>query len=367
MRHGFYRAAVVLIAFFVLAGCRSSGASAGKTATGSIFHSTQEAEMAKKIDKTDKEWREILTPEQYRMLRQAGTERAFTGKYNDHSEVGVYVCGGCGTPLFSSETKYDHGTGWPSFTAAISESNIQFLTDKSHGMVRTEVRCAACGSHLGHVFDDGPAPTHLHLCINSVALDFKSTQAQDQTSPAVSASRASSSSSQSVSTLPDSGDKAASPGENKPIATFAAGCFWGVEDKFRQVKGVISTRVGYSGGQVKNPTYQLVCSDETGHAESIEMVFDPAVTSHDELLKQFFRLHDPTQVNRQGPDVGTQYRSVVFYHNERQKEAALKMIEKLNKSGRFDRPIATQVVPAAEFYPAEDYHQQYHDKLRRGR
>jgi peptide methionine sulfoxide reductase msrA/msrB len=293
-------------------------------------------EMAHKINKTDKEWREILTPEQYLVLRQAGTERAFTGKYNDHYEDGTYACGACGTPLFSSETKYDHSTGWPSFTSAISEGNVQFQTDKSHGMVRTEVRCAACGSHLGHVFDDGPGPTRQHFCINSVALDFN---------PAGSSSLR----------------------ENTSIATFAAGCFWGVEDKFRRVEGVISTRVGYTGGQVKNPTYQLVCSDKTGHAESIEVVFDPAIASYDKLLEFFFLFHDPTQINRQGPDVGTQYRSVVFYHSEGQKEAALKMIEKLSKSGRFDRPIATHVVPAAEFHQAEDYHQQYYDKFRRGK
>jgi methionine-S-sulfoxide reductase len=169
------------------------------------------------------------------------------------------------------------------------------------------------------------------------------------------------------SKLSSSGDQAVSPQDQTAVATFAAGCFWGVEDKFRKLKGVISTRVGYSGGNVKNPTYRQVCSDKTGHAESIEIVYDPAAVSYDALLQRFFRFHDPTQVNRQGPDVGTQYRSVIFYHDESQKDAALKMIQDLNASGQFKRPIATQVVPAAEFYQAEDYHQQYYEKFRRGK
>jgi peptide methionine sulfoxide reductase msrA/msrB len=294
--------------------------------------------MLKKIDKSDQEWKEILMPEQYKVMRRSGTERPFTGKYNDHYEAGIYVCGACGTPLFSAETKYDHGSGWPSYTAPVDESHIDYRTDRSHGMVRTEVRCAACGSHLGHVFDDGPPPTGKHFCINSIALDFQ---------PAA---------------LVEEAKKT-----QTETATFAAGCFWGVENTFRKVRGVVSTRVGYTGGQTRNPTYTEVCSDTTGHAESIEIIFDSSVVSYEELLDQFFELHDPTQVNRQGPDVGTQYRSAVFYHDDAQKEAALKAIERLNQSEKFDRPVATKVLPAAEFYEAEDYHQQYYQKLRQGR
>jgi peptide methionine sulfoxide reductase msrA/msrB len=298
----------------------------------------QEKKMLQKIHKTEMEWKAILTPEQYRVLRQSGTERPFTGKYNDHYEDGTYVCGACGTSLFLSETKYDHGSGWPSFTAPVEERHIDYREDRSHGMVRTEVRCAVCGSHLGHVFDDGPGPTGKHFCINSIALDFKPAGLTEEAKEA----------------------------EMKK-ATFAAGCFWGVEDAFRKVRGVVSTRVGYTGGQTKNPTYREVCSDTTGHAESIEIIFDPSIVSYEELVEQFFGLHDPTQVNRQGPDVGTQYRSAIFYHDEDQKAAALKAIERLNHSGKFDRPVATQVLPATEFYEAEDYHQQYYQKLRKGR
>jgi peptide methionine sulfoxide reductase msrA/msrB len=291
--------------------------------------------MIRKIQKTDKEWKDTLTPEEYRVLRQAGTERPFSGKYSDHQEEGVYACAACGTRLFASETKYDHGSGWPSFTGPIDKHLLDLREDHSHGMDRTEVRCAACGSHLGHVFDDGPEPTGEHYCINSIALDFR---------PA------------------DRPEEMIKEGTQK--AVFAAGCFWGVEDKFRRLQGVLSTRVGYTGGRTKDPTYQKVCSDTTGHAESVELVFDPDRVSYRELLEAFFRFHDPTQVNRQGPDVGTQYRSAIFYLDEAQKEAALQTIDVLNKSGRFDRPITTRVFPASPFYPAEEYHQKYYEKLR---
>lgn len=295
----------------------------------------EEREMIKKIQKTDKEWEEILAPDEYRVLRQAGTERPFTGKYNDFYKDGTYSCRACGTPIFRSETKYDHGSGWPSFTAPIQKSRLEFREDHSHGMVRTEVRCAVCGSHLGHVFNDGPAPTREHYCINSVALDFN----------------------------PDTrAEEVKEDGTEKAI--FAAGCFWGVEDKFSRIRGVLRTRVGYTGGHTKDPTYPKVCSDTTGHAESVEVTFDPNIVSYAELLDAFFRFHDPTQINRQGPDIGTQYRSAVFTLNEAQKEAALKAIEALNKSGRYNRPVATQVLPASEFYEAEEYHQKYYQKLR---
>ncbi len=340
--------AALLTAFCFLAACSSSRASIEERA---VPPAREDKPMAEEIVKTEKEWKKILTPEQYRVLRQAGTERAFTGKFNDHYENGIYTCGACGTPLFNSGTKYDHGTGWPSFTAPVEESRVEYREDNSYGMRRTEVRCAACGSHLGHVFDDGPAPTGRHFCINSASLDFQ---------PAAAA--------------PDkTAEKEKKGNEDKPtasaarleIATFAAGCFWGVEEKFRRVKGVFSTRVGFTGGEVKNPTYQLVCSDTTGHAESVEVVFNPAVISYERLVENFFLFHDPTEVNRQGPDVGSQYRSVIFYHNEQQEKVARRAIEKLEKSGRFDKPIATQVVSASEFYQAEDYHQQYYEKFRK--
>jgi peptide methionine sulfoxide reductase msrA/msrB len=313
-------------------------------------------EMKTKIHKTDAEWKEILTPAQFRVLRRAGTERPFAGKYNDFYEKGAYFCAACQTELFSSDAKYDHGTGWPSFTGPLAEDRVAFRDDSSNGRHRVEVRCAACGSHLGHVFDDGPAPTHKHFCINSLALGFKPARSADETvkpGPQEAAGQD-----------PSSADESSLSPETE-TATFAAGCFWGVEDKFRRVKGVLSTRVGYTGGHVPSPTYERVCSDATGHAESVEIAFDPKVVSYERLLELFFGWHDPTQVNRQGPDVGSQYRSAVFYHSEKQKEAAQKMIAALNQSGRFRRSIATAVLPASTFYEAEDYHQRYYEKLRK--
>ena len=142
-------------------------------------------------------------------------------------------------------------------------------------------------------------------------------------------------------------------------ATFGAGCFWGVESTFREVEGVVDAAVGYEGGHTVNPTYKDVCTDATGHAEVIEVEFDPSKVSYEALLEIFWTSHDPTQVNRQGPDFGTQYRTVIFYHTPEQQQAAIRSKEALEKSGRFSRPIATQIVPAQTFYRAEDYHQQY--------
>jgi peptide-methionine (S)-S-oxide reductase len=145
-------------------------------------------------------------------------------------------------------------------------------------------------------------------------------------------------------------------------ATFAAGCFWGVEEDFRQMNGVVSTKVGYTGGHMQNPTYQDVCTDTTGHAEAVQVTFDPARVSYEALLEKFWSLHNPTTPNRQGPDIGSQYRSAVFYHSPAQEAAARASKERLEKSGRFSRPIVTEIVPAAPFYDAEEYHQQYVQK-----
>jgi peptide-methionine (S)-S-oxide reductase len=148
-------------------------------------------------------------------------------------------------------------------------------------------------------------------------------------------------------------------------ATFAAGCFWGVEDAFRRVKGVVSTRVGYTGGHFENPTYEDVCTGLTGHAEAIEILFDPSMVSYDELLDVFWSIHDPTTLNRQGPDTGSQYRSAIFYHSQEQEKAAVLSKEKLQSSGRYINDIVTEITNASYFYPAEDYHQQYFEKTGR--
>ncbi len=301
--------------------------------------------MIKKMVKTEVEWKKILTPEQFRVMRRAGTERPFTGKYNQHYEQGTYFCAGCGTPLFNSETKYDHGTGWPSFTAPVEEAYLDYREDRSFGMKRVEARCSVCGAHLGHVFEDGPPPTHKHYCINSVSLNFESGEARKKSDSSATVSK-------------DKTEKAA----QMKNATFAAGCFWGVEYKFSKIKGVVSTSVGYSGGKTKDPSYKQVCGGGTGHAEAVHIGYDPSLITYPQLLEVFFSMHDPTQLNRQGPDIGMQYRSVIFTHNQEQKRAAEEMIQKLNESGRYSKPIATQIVPFSEFYEAESYHQKYYEK-----
>ncbi len=325
-----------------------------KTISKQAFLSTEqsnngEKNVIKKVEKTNKEWKNLLNPERYRVMRKRGTEKSFSGHYNDHYEKGIYYCAGCDTPLFSSETKYDHGSGWPSFSAPFDENYIEYLEDNSLFRRRTEVRCAVCGAHLGHVFDDGPGSTHKHYCINSVSLDFKRVESQPE----------------SESNHSKKSDKSAKKAAKTENAIFAAGCFWGVEDKFRKTPGVISTEVGYTGGHVKNPNYKQVCTDKTGHAEAVKITFDPTLISYEELLKVFFSIHNATQINRQGPDIGRQYRSAIFYYNDEQKMAVEKIVKEFESSGRLGKSIAIEIVPESKFNKAEEYHQQYYEKQKK--
>jgi peptide methionine sulfoxide reductase msrA/msrB len=301
------------------------------------IYSREGQDMTPKIKKSDKEWKAALTPEQFDVMRKCGTERPFTGKYNDFWGKGVYVCAGCGTPLFRSETKYEHGTGWPSFTTPVDEKAIEYRDDYSLLVKRIEVRCATCGAHLGHVFDDGPEPTFLHFCVNSAAMDFRPEAAAGAPAPRT--------------------ETAATE-----TATFAAGCFWGVEYKMGKRPGVASTVVGYTGGTTVAPTYEEVCTDRTGHAEAVQVTFDPSKVSYADLVRHFFSIHDPTEVNKQGPDRGSQYRSAIFTHSEAQKETARKIVDELESSGKYKKRLATELVPASAFYKAEEHHQKYFEK-----
>ncbi len=279
-----------------------------------------------------------LTDAERRIIRDKGTERAFTGQYWNTFEAGTYVCRQCGAALYRSDSKFESECGWPSFDAEIPGA-VKRQTD-ADGM-RTEILCAACGAHLGHVFlGEGFTPRNTRHCVNSASLVLR---------PPVSAEKT------SEATPKD----AAVPTSSTQTAIFAGGCFWGVEYYFRPIQGVKSAVSGFTGGTTKNPTYEQVCTGRTGHAEAVRVEFDPARVSYEKLVRLFFEIHDPTQFNRQGPDVGTQYRSGVFYADAEQKAVAERLIVDLRARG-YD--VVTEVTPASEFYPAEAYHQDYQGK-----
>jgi len=273
------------------------------------------------IIKTNEEWHVALTEEQFRVTRLKGTERAHSSELCSLFEPGKYECVCCGQLLFDANEKFESGTGWPSFTQPVKENAVAYNRDVSHGMVRIEAVCNTCEAHLGHVFPDGPKAGGLRYCMNAVAL------------------------------------KKVESNERK--AVFGGGCFWCTEAVFKLLKGVVSVESGYSGGKIDNPTYREVCSGMTGHAEVIEVTYDPDEISYDDLLRIHLSTHDPTTLNRQGADAGTQYRSVIFYRNEAEKETVQNIITEMQ--GAYSDAIVTEVAPLEHFYKAEAYHQDYYN------
>lgn len=267
-----------------------------------------------------------LTPEEERVIVHKGTEMPFTGKYTSFKEPGTYTCKQCGAELYRSADKFDSHCGWPSFDDEIPGAVKRSLDADGH---RVEITCARCGGHLGHVFEgEGFTKKDVRHCVNSISLNF----------------------------IPASAT-AEAPAKTKK-AYFAGGCFWGVEHLLQKQKGVLSVRSGYMGGMASNPTYEQVCGKKTGHAETVEVEFDPSQVNFETLARLFFEIHDPTQMNRQGPDVGTQYRSAVFYVDEEQKAITNNLIGILKDKG-YD--VVTEVAKADTFWVAEDYHQDYYD------
>jgi peptide methionine sulfoxide reductase msrA/msrB len=286
------------------------------------------------------ELKKRLSAEQYTCTQEEGTEKPFQNAYWNNHDDGLYVDVVSGEALFSSLDKYDSGTGWPSFTQPISDTSLTAKPDHKMGRVRTEIRSAKADSHLGHVFDDGPGPTRKRFCINSASLKF----------------------------IPLKEMKEKGYGHylfpfaqkhHWQIATLSGGCFWGMEELLRQQKGVIETQAGYTGGTLDKALYEQVKTGITGHAESVRVLFDPKVLSYRDLLYYFFKIHDPTTVDQQGNDVGTQYRSEIFTHDKEQEQIAKEVILQVNQSKVLKGPVVTKIEAVKTFWPAEDYHQKY--------
>lgn len=292
----------------------------------------QEKEMEKK------DYRE-LTPEEAEVIVGKGTELPFTGEYDDHYQSGTYHCRRCDAPLYRSADKFKSGCGWPSFDDEI-DGAVRRETDADG--VRTEILCANCGAHLGHVFEgEQMTDKNVRHCVNSISMVFvPDSKASD--------SKAESSTDEADVGLPQTAR-----------AHFAGGCFWGMEHMFQKKDGVVSVVSGYMGGTKDEPTYQDVLTRETGHLEAIEVEYDPTKVSYEELTRYFFEIHDPTQANGQGPDIGAQYLSAVFYGSDEEKETAEKLIALLEEKG-YD--VATMVRRTGTFWRAEDYHQDYYEK-----
>ena len=265
-----------------------------------------------------------LTKEESYVIDNKGTERPFSGKYNDFKKEGIFKCKKCDTPLYSSSDKFSSGCGWPSFDDEIKGA-VKRVPD-SDGR-RVEIVCNTCGGHLGHVFEgEGFTPKNTRHCVNSISLKFETK------------------------------DKSC---KEHAVAYFAGGCFWGVEYHFEKLDGVYSAVSGYMGGHVDNPDYHSVCTGTTGHLEAVKVDYDKCQVSFKELAKLFFETHDFTQTNGQGPDIGSQYLSAIFYVDEAQKQTTIELIDELEEMGY---KVATSLHEVSKFYEAEDYHQDYYKK-----
>lgn len=259
-----------------------------------------------------------LTNSEKRVIIDRDTEPPFSGKYENFFEKGTYACMQCGAPLYNSESKFHSGCGWPSFDDEIKGA-VKRIPDPDG--IRTEIICTRCGGHLGHIFEgEGFTPKNTRHCVNSISMDF----------------------------IP-----------SYEVAVLGGGCFWCMEAVFLQVSGVLKVESGYAGGWKEKPTYNEVCSGDTGHAEVVRIEFDPKIINYKQLLDIFFYIHDPTTLNKQGNDTGEQYRSIILYTSADQEKISKEFISKINSSGIFKNPVLTELKSLEKFYKAEDYHQNY--------
>lgn len=266
-----------------------------------------------------------LTDIERYVMEQKGTERPFTGEYYDFFEEGTYVCKRCGTALYRSNDKFRSGCGWPSFDDEIKGAVKRILDADGR---RTEIQCAKCGAHLGHVFiGEGFTPKDTRHCVNSVSLKFVPLKKKYS---------------------------------NMKEIYFAGGCFWGTEHYFKQLRGVVDTQVGYANGNTDNPTYREVCTDKTGFAETVRVVYDPDVITLEFLTEMYFRAIDPTSVDQQGPDIGSQYRTGIYYKDDADKVEIGKVYDSMRQ--KLGSRMAVEFLPLKNFYYAEEYHQDYLDK-----
>lgn len=264
-----------------------------------------------------------LNDEEKRVILHKGTEMPFIGKYTNTTEEGLYTCKLCGAPLYRSQDKFKSHCGWPSFDDAIKGA-VKKIPDADGR--RTEIVCARCGAHLGHVFTgEGYTDKNTRYCVNSISLEFQK----------------------------------ATPKVTMAKAYFAGGCFWGVEHYLEKLPGVKEVTSGFMGGTMKNPSYYDVVEKKTGHLETVEVVYNPSKISYEQLAKAFFEIHDPTQANGQGPDIGEQYRSAVFVANENERRVIVSLLERLKANGF--KPV-TKILSVQPFYKAEEYHQNYYQK-----